>query len=792
MRFIVAMSSILMVAQAAIAGAAIRNESPFPDPVEHSAFQRRELERAQGWRRLAEEAPSKRSRLQDRYDVTYYRLALDLRNVGAERIRGDLTAVVRAIAAPLDTIYFDLSGAMDVDSVKMRGMRAAFSHAGDGLIVRPPLRPLPEDSLGEVRIYYQGHPMETGFAAFGYSTHAGNPLIWSLSEPNGARQWWPCKDRPDDKADSLDVLLRVPVGLVATSNGLLTDTTNHPDGSHTFHWKHRYPITTYLVCVTATDYERIEDRYVPAPGDTMLVEHFVYPEWRTMAEIDFSITPEAIGAFAERFGPYPFLREKYGHTLFPWSGGMEHQTNTSYGSSLITGLNRFDWLTVHELAHQWWGDMTSPADWRDVWLNEGFATYSEAIWYEHVSGMERYHSFMTNACQVYDPSGPLYDPIELFDGNTVYNKGGWVMHMLRGAIGDSLFFASLAEYRERTAYRSTTTAEFQSIVEEVSGRSMDWFFQPWVYGIDRPHYAVSFLPYGDPGFPSVAIHLEQTQTEPAFFEMPVEFRIELEGGSSIRARIWNDPEHGDIELDLPAVAVDVTVDPDDWILDAAETVPYTMHITTTELPGGHAGDSYEATIHGRGGTPPYEWAAVDPLPSGIEIDPATGRLTGTAPDSGSYAIAIRLIDHVGLSDIQNYRWTVAARPEAGGACCASDGVCTITQDTACLAPSVWHADWAACEPSPCPQPSVALKIGPQPAKSWVGFTIYGPRDGRFGLKIYDLLGREIRTVWDGPLPPRTISWNGKDDSNRDVPSGVYIARLKSGGSEIKRRVVWVR
>lgn len=758
MRFVLSLSSILLMALPALAAVAAPSESPYPDPAEHASFQRRELARTRSWRELAETAVSKRSRLQDRYDVAYYRLDLDLRNVAGQRIRGDMTALLRAVDAPVDSIYFDLSGAMDVDSVKMRGVRAAYSQVGDGLIVRPPYSPLTGE-YEEVRVYYQGHPVETGFAAFGYSSHGGTPLIWSLSEPNGARQWWPCKDRPDDKADSLDVLLRAPAGLVATSNGLLVDTINHQDGSHTFHWKHRYPITTYLVCVTATDYVRIEDFYSPAPGDTMLVEHFVYPEWLQMAERDFSITPEAIGTLAERYGPYPFLREKYGHSLFPWSGGMEHQTNTSYGSSLITGLNRFDWLTVHELSHQWWGDMTSPADWRDVWLNEGFATFSEAIWYEHRGGMAAYHNFMTDFCRVSEPSGPIYDPIDLFDGNTVYNKGAWIVHMLRGVLGDSIFFASLAEYRDRTAYRSTTTAEFQSILEEVSGRPLDWFFQPWVYGIDRPHYAVSFLPYGDPGFPSVAIHLDQTQAEPAFFEMPLDLEIELEGGATVRRRIWNDADHADVEIDLPAVAVGVTVDPDDWILNREETAAYSMHITTTELPAGHAGNEYHAALHGRGGTPPYLWTAADPIPTGIAIDPESGVLAGTAPDSGSYAIRIRLVDDDGLSDFQSYRWIVAGQPPDTG------GV--------------------------VPGRDFGLVVAPMPARSWVGFEITGPETDRYVLRIYDVGGREIHTVWDGALPPRTISWNGKDASGNRVPSGIYIARLTARSGEITRRVVWV-
>jgi aminopeptidase N len=751
-------STVVLIAMAAFLGPALAVGPLLPDPAQHAAFQKQELERRQRWMHLEKAAEAKRSRLQDRYDVTYYRLAIDLRNVTGQRIKGDVTLDLRAVQAPLDTLYFDLSANMTADSVIVNGEKMRFARPGDAVLVRSPTV-LEAGEIAQVRIFYQGRPAQSGFGAFTWSTHAGKPLIWTLSEPEGSREWWPCKDRPDDKADSLDVFVRTPTGLVATSNGLLTETSNHQDGSKTFHWKHRYPITTYLVSVTAGDFDRIEDHYVDAEGDSMLVEHFVYPETKSMAEIDFSITPAAIDVFSQRFGPYPFMDEKYGHTLFPWGGGMEHQTNTSYGGSLITGLHTWDWVLVHELGHQWWGDMTSPADWRDIWLNEGFATYSEALWAEHVYGLSGYHRYMTEGTVVHDPSGPLYDPILLFDGNTVYNKGGWAVHMLRGVLGDSLFFASLTEYRNRTAYRSTTTAEFQSIVEEVANRPMDWFFQPWVYGTDRPHYAVSFLRLGEPGLPSVAVHVEQTQDEPEFFEMPLDVQIDLEGGGLVRKRIWNDRDHADLELELPAAASGVTLDPDDWILDAVETVPYTMHITMADLPPGHAGNPYNVVVTGRGGEPPYAWTAVDPLPPSIALDEETGLLSGTAPDSGSYAFTLRLRDGHGLEDLQAYRWVVATEPPDTSTTPVSD--------------------------------LFGLDMRPNPARSWVGFMIGGPVDDQFVLAVYDVQGRRVKTVWDGPRPPREISWNGTDDSGNTVASGVYVARLTSRSGEVKRRLVFV-
>ncbi len=733
--------------------------SPLPDPAERAAFQKQELERYAKWAGVAKAQATPRSRLQDRYDAKYYRLSLDLRDIEGESITGDLLSRVLVTEGPLDTLLFDLRDSMPVDSVLIDGVGTPYAQQDVDLTILP-AAPLATGRTVEVRIYYHGHPAAAGFGAFGWWSHNGTPIIWSLSEPEGAREWWPCKDRPDDKADSTDVYLRGPDWMVSTSNGRLVEETTNEDGSHTFHWRHRYPITTYLLCVTATNYQRIVDRYFPPTGDSMLIEHFVYPERYDAAVEDFSITPEAIGAFAERFGPYPFLNEKYGHTLFPWGGGMEHQTNTSYGAALVTGYHSYDWVAVHELSHQWWGDMTSPADWRDVWLNEGFASWAEAVWYEHLSGTEAYRDYMTNVQVVFDPSGPIYDPADLFDSNTVYNKGAWAVHMLRGVLGDQVFYDAFHEYRARTAYRSTTTAEFQSILEEVSGRDLDWFFQSWIYGINRPHYSVSFLPIGPPGVPSVAIHLEQTQDGWGFFTMPVDLRIDLSGGGSVTKRLWNDPEHLDVEYDLPGVAANVVVDPDRWILKELAQTSYTMNITTTDLPEGNAGATYQTVVIGRGGEPPYTWSPVDPLPPGLSLDPVTGVLSGTAPDSGLYVFTLHLRDRAGREDSQLYRWTVVPQPlDTGG------------------------VDVPA---------ALSLNAGPIPARVRMGFTIASPAGQPVALTIFDPSGRRIRDLWNGAAPARAVSWDGRDGQGREVGSGIYLARLSSASGSLTRRIVWIR
>ncbi|MBD3161099.1 MAG: hypothetical protein GF346_02905 [Candidatus Eisenbacteria bacterium] len=737
---------LFLVSIAAVATAG----SPYPDPAERAAFQKLELERFAGlhdaWSRPL---PAD----QEQIDALYYRLALDLTDVDGRWIEGDLTARFEVVDGPLETILLDFETGMQVDSVFVGGAPAAFSHGSDLLqITADPS--IPEGGIAAVRVVYQGRPI----GSFDWSDNDGVPVISTLSEPIGARNWWPCKDSPHDKADSLDVLLRVPDVMIATSNGLLAETIDHQDGSITYHWVHRYPITTYLVSIAATDYVRIEDWYDWGRQEPLLLEHFVYPEKLEAAEEDFSITGDAIAAMEELFGLYPFPEEKYGHSLFPWGGAMEHQTNTSYGANLVRGDHAYDWILVHELGHQWWGDMTSPADWRDIWLNEGFASYCEALWFEHLYGFDGLRTYMVDYQSVHDPSGPIYDPDYIFDGNTVYNKGAWAVHMLRGVLGDAVFFDALAAYRAATEYRSTTTAEFQAIVEDVAGQDLDWYFVPWIYGINRPHYEVSFDSFEEDGDWAVAVHLEQTQTEWDFFPMPVDLEITLAGGGTVRERFFNDPDHLDVEFRYAEPATAVAVDPDDWILKEETGVAYTLNVTTTDLSEGTEGMAYEQVLQARGGTAPYVWQALDPLPPGIVLDPDEGRLAGTAPEEGTYVFRVRVTDAALAFDDQRYEWTV--RPPA--------------------------TDVAEEETS---VPALQLRAGPVPTRGAVDLVATGLNGRPATIGIYDPAGRRVRTLWNGTVPEAGIRWDGKDDRGVEAPAGIYLVRMAVADRELTRRIV---
>ena len=617
----------------------------------------------------------------------------------------------------------------------------------------------------EVVVLYQGRPRETGLGSFAWDEVTGEngpvPIIWTLSEPVGAREWWPCKDRPDDKADSVDVILRAPGWMTPTSNGVVVDMIPEEDGSHTLHWQTRYPMTTYLVSVAATEFQWIYDVYEYEPGKTMPIEHYVYPRLREEAEEDFSITPEVLGFLAERFGPYPFLEEKYGHALFPYGGAMEHQTNTSYGHYLVTGTHRNDWVLVHEAAHQWWGDMTSPADWKDIWLNEGFASYAEALWFEYLEGFEAYREYMTDNQLVIDPSGPIYDPVNLFSGNVVYNKGAWVVHMLRGILGDETFYDALTAYREATEFRSTTTAEFQSIVEEVAGQNLDWFFQSWIYGVNRPHYAVSFLPVEEAAEHRVAVHLEQTQVDWGFFTMPLDLEVELAGGGVVRQRVWNDPDHLDFEFSVPAAATEIRVDPDDWVLKRVNAVPYTMHITSLELPAGTEGREFNADLVVRGGTAPFAWSSADLSSLGMQLDPSSGEILGFAPGPGEYSLMVRVRDASNRIDEQRIAWWV-------------------------------EADTLSEPPVPTVDTKLDFEAWPVPARDLLSLSVSAPPDVSVRLTAFDVTGRKIRDIYRGLTPSEPVIWNGRDDAGEPVSSGLYLVRMQSSGLTRDRRVVWLR
>jgi aminopeptidase N len=497
--------------------------------------------------------PSNKTANMARYDVHHYHLDLNL-NPATEVLNGVMTMSAHVVDTDLGRVELHLDNNMSVLAVSSGGTAATHTHSGGILAINLDRTYISGESF-TVAVTYSGNP-EGG--AFGWSSHSGKDMIWTLSEPYGAREWWPCKDLNTDKADSLDVIVSVPDNLVVASQGLLVSETS--DGStRTYHWQSGYPINTYLVSLAIHPYTRYSDWYTPqAGGDPMEIQYFVYPENYPGGTGDYYLTPDMIDVFAQVYGEYPFIDEKYGHADFVWGGGMEHQTISSMGFY-------FEDLITHELAHQWWGDMVTCADFGHIWLNEGFATWSEALWAEHRYGFETYKAYMAGAA--YYGAGTIFveDPYtqNIFSSDLSYNKASWVVHMLRGILGDEDFYAGLALYRGNHEYGSATTADLQAALESISGRDLEAFFQQWIYGEYFPIYEMGWT--NGPGAGEITVDIDQVQTNTGVFTMPVPLSITTDLGTEV-VKVENDQASQSFVIPVSGTVQSVELDPDRWIL----------------------------------------------------------------------------------------------------------------------------------------------------------------------------------------------------------------------------------
>jgi aminopeptidase N len=567
------------------------------------------------------------------FDSKYWELHFDVTNIAGEILTGKAVMTSQSNIDGLSSIDYDFTTGMTVDSVVMNGARVTSTRPAN--ILRITLnRPYNTGELFTTTVYYHGHPDPSGFGSFTWNTHNGQPIVSTLSEPEGARDWWPCKDQPHDKADSADIYITCNSSYTGVSNGILVSNTDNGNGTRTYRWHVSYTITTYLICIAVSNYQSFTNWYVGISGDSMPVTNYVYPELYSEAVEDLNIVPGALGIYASMFGEYPFMREKFGYSLFPWSGGMEHQDNVFFGYMLISGNHNYDWITVHEMSHQWFGDAITCDDWPNVWMNEGFASYCEALYYERLYGFNYYVNYELSNNAVYDPSGPIYNPSDLFSGNTVYNKGSWVLHMLRGVMGDTAFFQGMRSYATNPAcqYGTITTRDFQHMMEPFYGDSLGWFFDEWLWGQNRPIYRYSWTKtnLGD-GRYEVFLHLRQTQGSPApnVFKMPIKIYPRINSVDTV-ITVWNDERIDDFRFIVNGNPASLDFDKVPWILRDAASETYTMNIVTSSLPGGNVGVAYSSLIESRGGTLPYHYNIQSGhLPAGLTLTSASGLISGT-------------------------------------------------------------------------------------------------------------------------------------------------------------------
>lgn len=502
------------------------------------------------------------------FDLLHQQLNLQV-DPAVNYITGSVISTFKFLKENIQDIHFDLSSQLRVDSVYFEGKKISYEHLNDRIaITLPP--PTFSTPFHKVTVYYQGAPPRNGFGSFVADTHNETPIIWTLSEPYGARDWFPCKESLSDKIDSIDVIVTCPVQYRVASNGLLVE-DQLTDGKRTAHWKHRYPIATYLVAIGVTNYQSFSD-FVTAPdGRKIEILNYVYPEYLETARSKSQEITSVMDFYNKKLITYPFADEKYGHAQFGWGGGMEHQT-----MSFMTNLT-FE-VVSHEMAHQWFGDYITLSSWHDIWLNEGFATYMTGLVYETLKDGMYWPVWKNQQLTriTSQPEGAVYvadttDVSRVFNGRLSYSKGGYLLHMLRWEMGDETFFKALKAYLNdpSLAYGYARQQDLVHHMEQAADTSFTEFFKDWYYGEGFPVYHIRRLAVlGSDG--RQRIEVSQTPSHPSvnFFEMHLPIRV-WKDGKAKDLRLFNNQQ--DQQFMVSESAIDsIQFDPDKWLIAKAD------------------------------------------------------------------------------------------------------------------------------------------------------------------------------------------------------------------------------
>lgn len=467
------------------------------------------------------------------YDLKYQRLDLDL-DPGQRFVSGTVTSHF-VPNQNISAIYFDFSNALTVSEVKYHGANLTFTQLPTKELKIDFPASLGSATLDSLSIKYFGVPSIAGSAgdSFTVSTQSGTPVLFTLSEPYGAQEWFPTKQSMNDKIEKVDIRITTPAQYNVASNGKLFSETILPGNKKLTFWQTNYPIPAYLVALGITNYTKIYDTMGTPPFPFV---NYVYPSTANNSGIMSNInwTKDIMNIFEEYFGAYPYRNEKYGHMEFGWGGGMEHSTMSSMGS----------WgkgIIAHELAHQWFGDKVTCGAWNDIWLNEGFATYGEHLANEKLLMTNiQFMSYLANEMNsitnspggsVYVADGNLGSTNSVFDSRLSYSKGGYVLRMMKWILGDAAFYKALKEYHSQPnlAYNYARTEDLKNAVLQSAGRDFSEFFNDWIYGQGYPSYQIKWNQTPDK---VIRFKVGQTQSHSSvtFFEMPLPIKVTGTGG----------------------------------------------------------------------------------------------------------------------------------------------------------------------------------------------------------------------------------------------------------------------
>lgn len=467
------------------------------------------------------------------------------------------------ITQPTNNIVLDLSPVLTVDSVLLHGKKINFKQSLNKSLTLRFANTYTAGDHDSVSIFYQGVPPADD-EAFTQTQHNGTPVIWTLSEPYGAKDWWPCRNGLDDKADSIDVYIMHPSAYKATSNGVLQSETT-AGGTTTTFFKHRYPIASYLVAFAVTNYTVVKQQ-IQLGSTALPFISYLYPESVDEFKANNFLLVTAMQLYNNIFGDYPFIKEQYGETQFSWGGGMEHQTNSFVINS---GGN----LVAHELGHQWFGDKVTCASWRDIWLNEGFATYlADILWleklypaYYEASVEDDLNGIMSK------PNGSVWvedttDINRIFDGRLTYQKGAFLLRMLRWTLGDSAFFNGVKNYLNDPAlrYSFAKTSDLQRHLEETGNTDLTYFFNQWFYGQGYPSFTVKWQQNLN-NYVKVSVSQVTSHKSVSFFKVPL--ALTFKNSTQSKTFVINDSINNlETWLDVGFAADSVLIDHDKQLI----------------------------------------------------------------------------------------------------------------------------------------------------------------------------------------------------------------------------------
>jgi aminopeptidase N len=523
------------------------------------------------------------------FNVLDYNLHLDIYSCFQSPYPKSFTAVeiiTFRVDSSLNSIQMDaVNSSLIIDSVRMSAV--SFNHNNDLLSISLNRTYQPGETTG-VKIYYR-HKNVADNAFYNYSGS-----VYTDCEPEGARMWFPCWDKPSDKA-TVDLTIKVASNVPLGSNGRLADSLVIGDSIY-YHWVSGDPMSTYLVALTGNASYYLDIVYwhkISNPADSVPIR-FYYGTWDNQDSVNKikNIIVPMTDFYSTIFCEHPFEKNGFASINY-WNGGaMENQT--------LTFLHANAWYSYyyipHEFAHQWFGDLITCGTWADIWLNEGFATYCESLWEEHIKNYSAYKANVIRYANYYlasAPSFPIYDPPagQLFNFYNTYCKSSCVLHLLRYTIGDSVFFNLLKSYAADTTFmfKSAVTADFVSKVNSITGQDYNWFFNEWIFQPYYPKYQNTYSIFQiDSSTWKVNFVAKQVQTNPSFFKMPIELKFNFGAGDTVVDRVMNDANNQLFEFTFNRRPLSLVFDPYNNIVLKTATTAIGIENTGKEIPHKYA------------------------------------------------------------------------------------------------------------------------------------------------------------------------------------------------------------